>query len=166
MGIIYTIFILGIVWYGYKYFFTVSPAKLIEQYETFAQSMLGAYRTTNKVSYGQEEDPPELLRMMDWYTRLKEKYKHDQLKLVHLAEDWKDYTYCLLNKNTSNYIYLNGEDSEEGEEKLKEARGSHLRIEEIENRFADMLNPQQRQELEAERKKKDEEADAFWKLEE
>ena len=162
MEIIYTILIIGAIWYVFKNISQQAPIKRIEKYEEFAETMLSSYKTTNKVSYGEENDPPELLRMKDWYIRLKEKYKHDQQKLVQLAEDWKDYAYNLSSKNINNYLWLESKDVDNSKDNSDKAREAYLKIEEIENRFADMLSTQQRKDLENERGKKQEEADKFW----
>ena len=162
MTIIYIIIAGVIVWWVLKTLAGGTPEKRIEKLEEFAESMLSSYRTTNKVSYGQDSDDPEVLRMKDWYTRLKEKYKHDKVHLLQLAEDWKDYTYNLSSKNINNYLSLETQDNEDSNENSSKARDSYLRIEEIENRFADMLGSQFRRELDAERKKKKEVAEAFW----
>ena len=136
------------------------PAKKIEKYEEFAETMISSYRTMNRVAYEIENDPPEFLRMKNWYVRLKEKFKHDIQKLLQLAEDWKDYAYNLSSKNTNHYLYLeNGENN-----RVEKAREAHLKIEEIENRFSEMLGSKERETIEVERKKKDEEAEAFWRL--
>ena len=161
MTIIYIIIVGIVVWWVLKTLASGTPAKRIEKLEEFAESMLSSYRTTNKVSYGQENDDPEVLRMKDWYTRLREKYKHEGTRLFQLAEDWKDYTYSLSSKNINNYLFLESEDTENSNAYSSKARDSYLRIEEIENRFAEMLGSQFRQELDAERKKKKEEAEAF-----
>ena len=49
-----------------------------------------------------------------------------------------------------------------GKDNSDKAREAYLKIEEIENRFADMLSTQQRKDLENKRGKKQEEADKFW----
>lgn len=162
MTIIYIIIAGAVVWWVLKTLSANAPEKRIEKLEEFAETMLSSYRTTNKVSYGQDNDDPEVLRMRDWYTRLKEKYKHDKSRLAQLAEDWKDYTYSLSSKNINNYLSLEAEDTESSSDHSDKARGSYLRIEEIENRFAEMLGSQFREELDAERRKKKLEAEAFW----
>ena len=162
MGIITTILAVGAIWYLFKIFSGGTPSSRIEKYEEFAEVMLGSNRTTDKVAYGKEGESPEVLRMKDWYIRLKEKYKHDTQKLVQLAEDWKDYAYNLSRKGSSNYLWLESESESDGEDHYQEARESHLKLEEIENRFAEMLGPKERENLEADRKKKQEEFEATW----
>lgn len=162
MNFIYIIIVIAVIWYVARILLNSTPAKKIEQYEEFANTMLGSYRTTAKVAYGIDEDEPEVLRMRDWYTRLKEKYKHDQSKLVQLAEDWKDYAYNLSRKNSQHYLWLESEDDQEGKSHYEEARNSYLKIEEIENRFANDLGQTFSSELISYRKKKQEEVDSFW----
>ncbi len=162
MDIIYTILIIGAIWYVGKLLLQQAPTKRIEKYEEFAEVMFRSYQTTNKVSFGEEKDPPEVSRMRDWYIRLKEKYKHDQTKLVQLAEDWKDYAFNLSSKNINHYLWLEDEDKESSDERYGKTREAHMKIEEIENRFANMLDPQYYLDLVAERKKKQEEVEAFW----
>ena len=162
MIIIYIILLAGGVWLLWEIFVKGSPSKTIEKYEEFGETMLNSYRMTNKVSYGQETDPPDVVRMQDWYIRLKEKFKHDKAKLLQLAEDWKDYAYNLSSKNINFYLYLESENNEDGKERDKKAREARLKIEEIENRFAEMLDPQYRRDLEAERREKEAKAKAEW----
>lgn len=162
MGIITTILVVGAIWYLFKIFSEGTPSSRIEKYEEFAESMFRSYRVTNKVAYGIEDDEPEVLRMKDWYIRLKEKYKHDTNRLLQLAEDWSDYVYNLSRKGSQHYLWLESEDKEEGESHYQEARESYLKIEEIENRFAEMLGPKEREKLEAQRKKEQKEFEATW----
>ncbi len=162
MSFIYTILIIVAIWYIAKLVLDSTPAKKIEKYEEFADLMLNSYRTTAKVAYGLEEDEPEVVRMKDWYIRLKEKHKHDQSKLVRLAEDWKDYAYNLSRQNSSHYLSLESEDDESSKEHQNEGREAYLRVEEIENRFANELGQSFRNELDSERKKKQEEVERFW----
>lgn len=162
MTIVYLILLAGGAWLLWEIFVKGNPSKRIEKYEEFAESMLDSYRTTNKVSFGEEKDPPEVLRMRDRYIQLKEKCKHDQTKLVQLAEDWKDYAYNLSSKNINHYLWLEDENKESSDGRYRKARKAHMKIEEIENRFANLLDPQYYLDLVAERKKKEEEVEAFW----
>lgn len=162
MSFIYTILVIIAIWYIAKLALDSTPAKKIEKYEEFADLMLGSYRTTAKVAYGLEEDEPEVTRMKDWYIRLKEKYKHDQSRLVRLAEDWKDYAYNLSRQNSSHYLWLESEDDESSKEHQDKGREAYLRVEEIENRFANELGQSFRTELDSERKRKQEEVEKFW----
>lgn len=162
MTFVYIAIAVFVGWWLLKQFAARTPENRIEKLEEISETMLGIYRTMNKVSYGQNEDDPEVLRMKDWYIRLKEKYKHEMPRLLQIAEDWKDYTYSIQSKNTNHYLSLEAEDKEEGNERSDKAREAYLRTEEIENRFADLLGSQFREELEAARKKRREEIEAFW----
>lgn len=166
MGIFYTIVAILAGWYVLKLIVQESPAKRIEKLEEFAETMISSNRTVRKVAYGEESDPTELRRMKDWYIRLKEKYKHDVTKQVQLAEDWMNYAYNVSSKSTNFYLSLDAQeedaDSEEREEKAREA---HLKIEEIENRFASLLGSGYEEELKLDREKKKKAAEAFWNSE-
>lgn len=162
MNLLYILIVAVVVWFVVRQLTLLTPQKRIEKNEEFAELMLSSYRTSNKVSYGKENDDPEVIRMRNWYIRLKEKYKYDKTKLMNIAEDWKDYTYCLSSKNINAFLSIESEDSESERQHTDKARESYLRIEEIENRFAMNLGGQSREELEIDRKKKQEEREAFW----
>jgi len=159
MSFIYIIIVGIVLWFVIRLLTSISPTKKIEKYEEFADLMFNSYRTTNKVSYGREEDDPEVVYMHNWYVRLKEKYKHDQTKLVQIAEDWKDYAFNLSKKNTSFYLSL---ENDEDERHTNNARESSLRVEEIENRFATDLGKEFMEELHTIRRKRQEKSEAFW----
>jgi hypothetical protein len=155
MSFLYFVLVIGVVWWILKQVAQSTPERRIERAEELAEMFLHSFLVTQKVSFGQEQEPPEVVRMKDWYIRLKEKHKHDPAKLVQLAQDWQDFTYNLSQKSSSAYLWLETEDEEHAKELHQKGREMFLRIEEIENRFADMLGGTSRKDLETERKQKE-----------
>ena len=152
MKIINTIFFFIAIWWVAKWWEESRPEKKIERYEHLAKLFLD----------DEEKKLENVLRTEDWYTRLKEKYKHNQKKLVELAKDWKDYAYNVSQKASSMELWIENDDEKLAEDDSKEARNYFLRMEEIENRFAELPGSDYINELKISREKARQEHDKKW----
>ena len=147
MTLIIIVIIIVIIYYFYKSAKQNNPQRIIEDYENTAKAFLGSIKSKDKSIYGREDFEENILKMREWYVRLKEKYKHDNAKLIEIARDWKDYTYNQSSKSTNVYLWMEEEDEESAKELDQETKDNIFVIQEIENRFASMLGEDYQKEL-------------------
>ncbi|MBX4198403.1 hypothetical protein KW782_03660 [Candidatus Parcubacteria bacterium] len=159
MSLLSIIAVLVIIGFLLKWYKSNRPEGIIQKYEENAELFISGLKTIGKIAYGKEELDEEVLQMKDWYIRLKEKYKHDNEKLVMVAQDWMDYIFNKDQYSTGFYLML--ENNDEDRDRRDELKENIFKSEEIENRFAHLLGQEYEDQLRDGRRKKKEESEKF-----
>ena len=154
MTIIFIAIIVLIIWWNISKRRDGTLQK-IRHHEEYAKAKFQEYQNGCPCTENTgKKDDLDVLKMKDWYVRLKEKYKHSPAQLGQLSEDWANYASNLeTQERITHYMFFhNTYDSDDQiNEKYNQGKEVFLKNQEIENRFAEMLGSDYKKQLEKER---------------
>jgi len=138
-----------------KYFEARKPENIIEKEEKVAR-FIRENLMRNPLGLNNERELYVLRVMEDKYIHLKEKFKHDPKMGIRIAKDWTDYVSAISEIFTASEML--DVDSGEGvfERHDERVREPHIRREEIEKRYNELLGLNQKEEEAKQQKEFDE----------
>jgi hypothetical protein len=114
----------------------------ISDHRRLSERYLQTIRENRKLLLGKGDYDPVFVMMNNWYIRLGEIYRHDEDKQKEVIIDWLQYLDNTSRAMAAHYAWLENydRDAEYDRKYYAEQEKFHLELEEIENRFAGLMN--------------------------
>lgn len=114
---------------------TIDEEEIQERQQEFEEFMVHSSVPTALGSDGKAY----YFQMKNWFSRLDERYSHNEDKQQKIRRDWLSYMYHIDHGASAKFLWLESDDEKSGRHHEDEARDSALRSMEIEDRFASLM---------------------------